>query len=493
MPSSDAASDSVPPSPLSQSPLEMPATTAGTSSSSSSAPDAISTTTTTATMPPPTTPPATATHPPSPPASPTSSPTTSPTAALESLDLDLDFSSLSTFDLAGSDWTQLLSSAFRAQRAKLETTSVARNVKQNLVAAQQKLVHTQLRVLSKQKTAEAVKNRDKAAFVIGVTNMWVTALLLGMAPKVLPAFYLCKVAVLLTTRLVLYRRKRFHYFMFDMCYYVNALLVLLILFPGSHSNLFCATWGLANGPVLVAIAAWRNSLVFHSLDKITSLLIHFDPPLTLFAMRWVVVSAATATTTTGGSSSSSALSQWVPEWAYPRHLLAFSEEMDVGFSQMVGISVAMYVFWQAVYWVFVWTMRADKIASGYATSTTWMLSNPKSLMSRVARRVAPPQYRPAVFMLVQLLYTLLTVTVTYVFYKSRVAHGAALVVSLGFATWNGAGYYFDVFSRRYVGELEELERELAGLGKEVGGGGGGVGGHGGSVGGSGGGETKKVV
>ncbi|KAJ3169585.1 hypothetical protein HDU88_000776 [Geranomyces variabilis] len=502
MPSSDAASDSVSPSPLSHSPLEMPATTAGTSSSSSSTPDAISTTTaTTTTTAPPTTPSAAATHPPSPPASPTSSPSTSPTAALESLDLDIDFSSLSTFDLAGSDWTQLLSSAFRAQRAKLEThTSVARSVKQNLLAAQQKLVHTQLRVLSKQKTAEAVKNRDKAAFVIGVTNMWVTALLLGMAPKILPAFYLCKVAVLLTTRLVLYRRKRFHYFMFDMCYYVNALLVLLILFPGSHSNLFCATWGLANGPVLVAIAAWRNSLVFHSLDKITSLLIHFDPPLTLFAMRWVVVSAAATTaTTTATGGSSSALSQWVPEWAYPRHLLAFSEEMDVGFSQMVGISVAMYVFWQAIYWVFVWTMRADKIASGYATSTTWMLSNPKSLMSRVARRVAPPQYRPAVFMLVQLLYTLLTVTVTYVFYKSRVAHGAALVVSLGFATWNGAGYYFDVFSRRYVGELEELERELAGLGKEVGGGSGGgggvgVGGHDVGVGGGGGGgETKKVV
>ncbi|KAJ3157492.1 hypothetical protein HDU86_003384 [Geranomyces michiganensis] len=243
--------------------------------------------------------------------------------------------------------------------------------------------------------------------------------------------------------------------MFDMCYYVNALLVLLILFPGSHPNLFCATWGLANGPVLVAIAAWRNSLVFHSLDKITSLLIHFDPPLTLFAMRWVVKDGLTPS--------------WVPAWMYPRHLLAFSEEMvNVGFGQMVGMSVAMYVFWQACYWVFVWTMRADKIASGYATSTTWMLSNPKSLMSRVAQRVAPdaPAYRPAVFMLVQLAYTVLTVTVTYVLYKSPVAHGAALVVSLGFATWNGAGYYFDVFSRRYVRELEDLERELAGLGKK---------------------------
>ncbi|KAI8920786.1 hypothetical protein DFJ77DRAFT_447345 [Powellomyces hirtus] len=376
-------------------------------------------------------------------------PSSSPTAALESLDLDLDFSSLSAFDLVGSDWTSLLSLAFRAQRSKIEETPVGRHVKSRLLAAQQRLIHTQLRIMSNQRTPAAVKNRDKFAFVLGVTNMWVTAVLLGMLPTALPAFYILKIAILLPTRLVLYRRKRFHYFMFDMCYYVNALLILLILLPGAHSNLFCATWGLSTGPVLIAIAAWKNSLVFHSLDKLTSLLIHFDPPLTLFALRWVV----NKNTTT-------------PSWIFPPHLLALSSDPpDVSFMQLTAVSLAMYLFWQAVYWTFVWTMRADKIASGYATSTTWMLGNPKSAMSKAVKRV-PKAYQPAMFMFIQWLYTVLTVSVTYAFYHYKYLHGAALVISLGFATWNGANYYFEVFSRRYIEELVALEKELEGVGRK---------------------------
>ena len=65
-------------------------------------------------------------------------------------------------------------------------------------------------------TPEKVKQRDKLAFVVGVTNMWVTALLVGVWPEVLPWFYVAKIFVLLCLRLVVYRRKRWHYFMFDM-------------------------------------------------------------------------------------------------------------------------------------------------------------------------------------------------------------------------------------------------------------------------------------
>jgi hypothetical protein len=42
----------------------------------------------------------------------------------------------------------------------------------------------------------------------------------------------------------------------------------------------------ANGPLLVAIVAWRNSMVFHSLDKTTSLFIHVFPALLTYCTRW---------------------------------------------------------------------------------------------------------------------------------------------------------------------------------------------------------------
>ncbi|KAJ3017597.1 hypothetical protein HKX48_003462 [Thoreauomyces humboldtii] len=374
------------------------------------------------------------------------SPTTP--GALDGLELDLDFASLSTFDLAGSDLIPILARSFSAQRSKLEETPVGRKVKSKLILAQQRLVHTQLRILQSQRTPAAVKNRDKFAFVIGVTNMWITALLLGMWPTLLPAFFVLKTTTLLLVRLILYKRKRWHYFMFDLCYFQNALLVLLILFPGSHVHLFCANWGLANGPVLVAITAWRNSLVFHSLDKMTSLNLHFDPPLTLFAIRWLAASATDDNT---------------PSWLFPHHLRVLAADPpNLSFAQLTAISLAMYLFWQAAYWTFVWTMRADKIASGYATSTTWMLANHKSIIYRTVKTI-PKAYQPAAFMFIQWVYTVITVSFSWLLYKYKYLHAACLMGSLAMATWNGANFYFDVFSRRYVQELQQLEKDLEGV------------------------------
>lgn len=71
-----------------------------------------------------------------------------------------------------------------------------------------------------------------------------------------------------------------------MCYYVNILdLLWLWVFPSSTVLLICCyllTMGESftytgpnpTGPLMSAIITWRNSLVFHSIDKVTSLFIH---------------------------------------------------------------------------------------------------------------------------------------------------------------------------------------------------------------------------
>ena len=58
--------------------------------------------------------------------------------------------------------------------------------------------------------------------------------------------------------------------MADLCYFVNLLLILTIWFFPHSKRLFISTYCLAFGNNAVAIAMWRNSLVFHSLDKVTS-------------------------------------------------------------------------------------------------------------------------------------------------------------------------------------------------------------------------------
>lgn len=67
-----------------------------------------------------------------------------------------------------------------------------------------------------------------------------------------------------------YHKIGFHYFLADLCYFVNLLLTLSIWFFPHSKRLFISTFCLAFGNNAVAIAMWRNSLVFHSLDKVTS-------------------------------------------------------------------------------------------------------------------------------------------------------------------------------------------------------------------------------
>ena len=68
-------------------------------------------------------------------------------------------------------------------------------------------------------------------------------------------------------------------------YYANAVLfAYLWVFPHSP-GLFRVAFAFANGPLLFAVAAFRNSLVYHSIDHITSLWLHISPAFTTWALR----------------------------------------------------------------------------------------------------------------------------------------------------------------------------------------------------------------
>lgn len=67
----------------------------------------------------------------------------------------------------------------------------------------------------------------------------------------------------------------------DLCYFVNIMLLLAVwVFPNSR-RLIISAYCLSYGNNAWAIAMWRNSMVFHSLDKVTSLFIHIMPPVVL--------------------------------------------------------------------------------------------------------------------------------------------------------------------------------------------------------------------
>lgn len=116
---------------------------------------------------------------------------------------------------------------------------------------------------------KAVTIREKVSFIAGVLNIFISGYLIGAHPEYFYWWFTAQLAYFMPIRYVSYQKRGYHYFLADLCYFVNALTLLSIwVFPNSK-RLFISTYCLAYGNNAVAIAMWRNSMVFHSLDKIT--------------------------------------------------------------------------------------------------------------------------------------------------------------------------------------------------------------------------------
>ncbi len=117
--------------------------------------------------------------------------------------------------------------------------------------------------------SRSITTREKVSFIAGVLNIFISGYILGARPEWFHLWYTAQLLYFMPIRWFTYHKKGYHYFLADLCYFVNGLTMLSIwVFPKSK-RLFISTYCLAYGNNAVAIAMWRNSLVFHSLDKVT--------------------------------------------------------------------------------------------------------------------------------------------------------------------------------------------------------------------------------
>lgn len=111
----------------------------------------------------------------------------------------------------------------------------------------------------------------------------------------------------------------------DFCYFANCMCILYVLLFWGNARFFFVIFTLCNGPLAWAIVAWRNSLVFHSLDKVTTVFIHGFPPLFTYCHRWL---------------------------EHRTHSIDCSEapnDCGSGYSAVYGVPLLAYLLWQALY------------------------------------------------------------------------------------------------------------------------------------------------
>ncbi|RMZ85997.1 hypothetical protein DV737_g89, partial [Chaetothyriales sp. CBS 132003] len=292
----------------------------------------------------------------------------------------------------------------------------------------------------------AISAKQKLSFISAVLNVFISGYLIGGLPEYFFIWFTVQLVYFMPIRLVTYHKRGMHYFLADLCYFVNALTLLSIwAFPQSK-RLFMGSYCLSYGNNAVAIVMWRNSLVFHSLDKVTSLFVHVMPPVT-----WHCIVHLT-----------------------PRHMLRtrFPAVYQIKFSgdgepgnytllSMLGFASAFYFVWQVSYHFLISVRKREKIKAGRPTSFTWLRrSYSKTWIGKVVLSLPDALQEPA-FMLIQYAYAVLTILPCPLWFRSRRASSAFLVVVFTWSIWNGANYYMDVFGNRFQKELEQMKKEVA--------------------------------
>jgi len=128
---------------------------------------------------------------------------------------------------------------------------------------------------------------DKMTFMLSVSSLVGLSLMVGSSQgkAFIPWFFCILIPFLLVVRFFQYRKRKWQFFLLDFCYTANMLLILqLIAFPKSPW-FFLINFITARGPLAIAVMIFRNRLVFHSVDKLTSLCIHVLPGIVTGLIR----------------------------------------------------------------------------------------------------------------------------------------------------------------------------------------------------------------
>lgn len=264
---------------------------------------------------------------------------------------------------------------------------------------------------------------NQLLFTFSVFWVALTAYLTGAFPEYAKEVFTIKAIILLLLRAYVYFSTESKYFMWEFCYFANFLILAYLHFFSESILLFKIVYACSLGPLSLAVVAWRNSLVFHSLDKMTSVFIHLGPPLLMYELRWL---------------------QNTP-------FVHTNEFNQINWYESLAYPMCFYLFWQTYYFIRIEYLTAETIeANNMLTAFRyWTSEKQKNTQFYKIIHMFGDQWAQPMYMLFQFTITTLAFIPVKFIYSNQWLHFVYYMVLFGACVWNGAGYYFEVFAKRY--------------------------------------------
>ncbi|XP_062091100.1 glycerophosphocholine acyltransferase 1 [Humulus lupulus] len=300
-------------------------------------------------------------------------------------------------------------------------------------------------ILSKQAVKIAKQAEEHESFISKVTHLmgvlWFGGFcfLLGARPQDIRYIYCLFYVIFVPLRWIYYRFKKWHYYLLDFCYYANTIfLVDLLLYP-RNEKLFMICFSFAEGPLAWALIVWRCSLVFSSLDKLVSVLIHLLPGIVFFTIRWWDPATFAAMHPEGTARRSS--------WPYV-------EDKSYLWTWLFVVPLFAYTLWQILYFLIVNVLRRQRLLRDPEVMTSYReLSKKAQKANNTWWRLSGllgDQNRMFMYILLQGLFTIATMALTVPIFLSYELHLIFQILKVSATAWYGGSFLLDVMPRQVI-------------------------------------------
>ncbi|KAK8543184.1 hypothetical protein V6N13_136284 [Hibiscus sabdariffa] len=291
---------------------------------------------------------------------------------------------------------------------------------------------------------------NKVTHLLGVLGFGGFCFLLGARPQDIPYVYCVFYVTFVPLRWIYYRFKKWHYYLLDFCYYANTIfLVDLLLYP-KNEKLFMICFSFAEGPLAWALIVWRCSLVFSSVDKIISVLIHLLPGIVFFTIRWWNPATFEA---------------MHPEGTSHRFSWPYVEDKSYLWTWLFVVPLAAYTLWQVLYFLIVNVLRRQRLLRDPEVMTSYReLSKKAQKANNIWWRLSGllgDQNRLFMYILLQAIFTVATMALTVPIFLSYEFHAIFQILKVSASVWNGGSFLLEVMPRQViVKEKKRSEKQV---------------------------------
>ncbi|GKB25435.1 uncharacterized membrane protein-like protein [Tanacetum coccineum] len=311
-------------------------------------------------------------------------------------------------------------------------------------------------ILSKHAVIIAKQAEEHESFITKLTHfMGVFAFggfcfILGARPQDIRYWYCFFYIIFVPLRWIYYRYKKWHYYLLDFCYYANTIFLIMLFFYPKNEKLFMVCFSFAEGPLAWALIVWRCSLVFSSVDKLVSLLIHLLPGVVFFTIRWwdpVYFEAMH------------------PEGTAMRASWPYVGDKSFLWTWLFIVPLIAYSLWQALYFLIVDVLRRQRFLRDPEVMNSYReLSKKAQKANNLWWRLSGllgDQNRLFMYILLQAVFTVATMALTVPIFLSYELHLAFQFLKVSATVWNGGSFLLEVMPRQVV--LKEKKKQKVAL------------------------------